>query len=545
MSEPRARIGLTQAGRGLCLAAALWVAAGLAMGRPPVVLLGGLPLTLIAWSWARARAAQADLERSVVRIQEADGELRVRLGRELVLPVLVEVSSRVPLGPLSLEPAAVEPTRARVEEADAGVVLVVTPTRIGDAFVQGVVIRAPIGWGLFEARAFRPAAVRVAALPRHFPLRGEAPLIATRTSIQERTSVHDVLRRGLGFELRELRDHQPGDPFKRIAWQATARRGKLIVRELESDLRLATWVAVDASPSMFWGPPGKARIDFALETAYNLFDVVLQRGDRAGLLVHDDRVLCQVRPSANRGQKTRLLDALSEVPHMNHEHRTELTDRELVEATLTWFELHEGRSFRLPEELWAGDPKDSGADESRLIAAARDWLAAQASRRGARRRPIELEALAGDQGRAALRAFSRAVGIPLPLDPTPRPGGQSRGIEAALEAILDAPAGPYAILLITDFATADDLETLRRVAIAARRKRHALVVFSPSDPEFEGSPAYALGPLERAVLTAHHHRVSQHLALAQVAMRPAGATFLRCGPQDVLPRLLRRLRQVA
>ena len=32
--------------------------------------------------------------------------------------------------------------------------------------------------------------------------------------------------RGEGDDLRELREHQPGDPFRKIAWKASARRGR-------------------------------------------------------------------------------------------------------------------------------------------------------------------------------------------------------------------------------------------------------------------------------------------------------------------------------
>ena len=36
-------------------------------------------------------------------------------------------------------------------------------------------------------------------------------------------------------EIRELRDHAPGDPLKRVAWKASARRGRLLVREMERE----------------------------------------------------------------------------------------------------------------------------------------------------------------------------------------------------------------------------------------------------------------------------------------------------------------------
>ena len=52
---------------------------------------------------------------------------------------------------------------------------------------------------------------------------------------------------GDGYELRELRDHQPGDPFKRIAWKASARHGTLLVRDHEREERDVVWLLLDAS----------------------------------------------------------------------------------------------------------------------------------------------------------------------------------------------------------------------------------------------------------------------------------------------------------
>src|SRR6185369_7267557 len=51
---------------------------------------------------------------------------------------------------------------------------------------------------------------------------------------------------GTGTELYELREHVSGDPFKRIAWKASARRGQLLVREFEREDRDVVWLVLDA-----------------------------------------------------------------------------------------------------------------------------------------------------------------------------------------------------------------------------------------------------------------------------------------------------------
>ena len=65
--------------------------------------------------------------------------------------------------------------------------------------------------------------------------------------------------------MRELRDHVPGDPFKRIAWKASARRGRLLVREMEREERDVVWLVLDASVELWAGAPGEAPLDHAID----------------------------------------------------------------------------------------------------------------------------------------------------------------------------------------------------------------------------------------------------------------------------------------
>ena len=58
--------------------------------------------------------------------------------------------------------------------------------------------------------------------------------------------------------LRELREHQPGDPFRRIAWKASARRGVLLVRDFEREERDVIWLVLQASVDLWSGPLGRA-----------------------------------------------------------------------------------------------------------------------------------------------------------------------------------------------------------------------------------------------------------------------------------------------
>src|SRR3954466_3099680 len=70
---------------------------------------------------------------------------------------------------------------------------------------------------------------------------------------------------GEGEHLKELREHVAGDPFKRIAWKASARRGQLLVREMEREERDIAWLVLDASVELWAGAHGTAPLDVAID----------------------------------------------------------------------------------------------------------------------------------------------------------------------------------------------------------------------------------------------------------------------------------------
>lgn len=567
MSQQRAgTAGLTPSGR--------W-AAGLSVGSlvaawllpsSALALWGAAGVLLVAAAWGWAQVTRDGIARGGLAARfdppapaRSNEPMPMRARQPVRVPLRLTLSRTIRVAGLRLEPV-VTPTLTATLLADnspasqdaAPWSLSLRAARVGDAWVHGLRVTATGAAGLARVTAWVPATLAVRVAPHRFPTRGtRLRPSAVRAALQDHASLAFSRRRGMGMEIRELRDHVPGDPFKHIAWRASARRGRLVSREFESDLAMSAWVLLDVSPSMFWGPMGRTRVDFALELAHDLFDVVLRRRDRAGLVVFDEEVRLQIEPGTGRAHMLRLLDGLLEVPHLVHAGRTELGRGELAERVAAWFETHEGIRFHLPATPAGGGAPTMGTlDVHRMASLARERVETLVRRRGRTRPVVPLDSYVADPVESALRAFCRHAGIPLPLDPVARPGAQGRGFETAARAVLSARGGPHTIIVVSDFYSADDPDLLRRAALAARRKRHHLIAFCPWDPAFEGPALDDAAPpetraLSRAVREAQRLRILHHLDAAQAVLRPAGATFLRCGPEDVLPKLLARLRHVA
>lgn len=119
-------------------------------------------------------------------------------------------------------------------------------------------------------------------------------------------------QRGDGTDLHELREHSPGDSFRRIAWKASARRGKLVVKEFEREERDVVVVVVDASVELWSGAIGAAPLDRAVDLVATLVHHHEAQGDLVGLRVVGAREICRVEPDVGRRQLAKIASALME-----------------------------------------------------------------------------------------------------------------------------------------------------------------------------------------------------------------------------------------
>jgi uncharacterized protein (DUF58 family) len=547
--EGRRMLSLAAPGRWLAGTALTLAVVGLAVGQPVIMAWGLSGLVAVLWAIASGRSMLHQVRQGelTVVLEPEVSPLRLSVDDVVEVPFRLEGDACAGLVQAEVMLSCEGGITAQVHRAASGLSAHLSGQQVGYGWLQGAQLEAKVAGGMVSLNAWLPINTSVTVLPRRFPLTRGVRLRSTRPSQQERAGLGRSRRRGFGLELRELRDHLPGDSFRHIAWAASARRGRLVTREFESDTMVSAWILVDVSPSMYWGAPGKARIDFALEVAFSISTSLSGRGDRVGVLLYDDRVRAAVAPRRGRGQGARILEVLLEAHHLLHEERTELTERELLESVAQWFNAQEQRTFNLP---WGSEPGTAEAsffvDDRGLHEAVTEHLERHRSERPGGRFVLPVDDYARGERHASYRAFCRHVGIPLPLDPTSRRDAQAHGFEAAVQFVLRSGGGPHTMLMLSDLYAVDDVASLRRAAIAARRHRHNIVVLSPSDPGFvvESLPAQdtALGEALEAVATL---QARHSLADVESVLKPAGVTIVSCSPDEAMTRVLQHLDRVA
>jgi uncharacterized protein (DUF58 family) len=289
---------------GLIALAAAGLIAGLASGRPELVLLA-VPFLVFAGAglvMAREPRVTAEIEFERTRLlegEEVGATVRLRNGgREAVELELAPVRTRH----LALDPADTVVVRVPAR-SNAQIAFSVRPRRWGAHAAGPVVVRARDSLGLttWEGRLGRRVDLRV--FPREQRLR---ELVAPRRT-QPFLGAHVAGARGDGIEFADVRPFRVGDRARQVNWRATARRGSLQVNERHPEHSSDVVLLLDTFEEA--RDQASGTLDSAVRTAAALAKAHLARRDRVGL-VDFGGTLHWLEPAFGTTQLYRIIDAL-------------------------------------------------------------------------------------------------------------------------------------------------------------------------------------------------------------------------------------------
>ena len=138
-----------------------------------------------------------------------------------------------------------------------------------------------------------------------------------------------TMLRGVGVDVADLREYEPGDDMRHIDWNVTARTDVAHVRTYLEDRELTAWLLLDRSPSMGFGPTERQKETVLVEVAITLARVLTRGGNRVGAIVFNNVVERTIPPRNGRIQVLRLAHELLRPPNESSG-STDLT--QLIEA---------------------------------------------------------------------------------------------------------------------------------------------------------------------------------------------------------------------
>jgi len=118
--------------------------------------------------------------------------------------------------------------------------------------------------------------------------------------------------RGRGMDFDEVRPYQPGDDVRSIDWRVTARTAKTHTKIFKEEKDRPVIIAVDQSPSLFFGSQVTYKAVMATQLAALLAWAGLQQNDKAGGIVFNHNSHRDIKPQRNKHAVLSLLKSMCE-----------------------------------------------------------------------------------------------------------------------------------------------------------------------------------------------------------------------------------------
>jgi len=186
-----------------------------------------------------------------------------------------------------------------------------TPLRRGDFNFGPLSVRVMGVLGLVGKDFVQPASREVRAYPNMREI--SRFMMLSRKGLLSQSGIRQARIPGRGTEFESLREYLPDDEFRKINWKASARRGKLITTEFETERGQRVMILVDTGRMMAGRTAGMTRLDHAINAALYLSFVAMEKGDTVGLLSFGDRVRSYLPPRKGRRQLQNIMERLYNV----------------------------------------------------------------------------------------------------------------------------------------------------------------------------------------------------------------------------------------
>ncbi len=141
--------------------------------------------------------------------------------------------------------------------------------------------------------------------------------IKTRNLVEEVfTGEYHSMFKGQGLEFSEVREYQPGDSYRDIDWNVSARFGHPYIKKFKETRELNVLFIVDLSASNQFGTQGQLKAEFIAEITAVLSFSALSNQDKVGLLLFTDEIEKYLPPRKGRKYTLQILrDILYHEPH--------------------------------------------------------------------------------------------------------------------------------------------------------------------------------------------------------------------------------------
>ena len=165
-----------------------------------------------------------------------------------------------------------------------------------------------------------------------------------------------IRRIGHTMEFEQIKDYVAGDDIRTLNWKATAKKNQLMVNQFQDERSQSVYMVIDKGRVMKMPFNGLSLLDYSINSTLVLSNVILKKGDKAGMFTFSKKVENRVAAEKRSSQMERMLETLynintdffeSDFGRLYADIKKNITQRSLI-LLYTNFETLDGLKRQLP-----------------------------------------------------------------------------------------------------------------------------------------------------------------------------------------------------
>ena len=127
-----------------------------------------------------------------------------------------------------------------------------------------------------------------------------------------RLKLYRILFQGKGLDFEGYRTYTQADDASLIDWKSSMRSNKTLVKEYKEEQDIKIVFAVDVGEHMLTGSSNKLKAEYVTEVVAALMHLVMDTGDRVGLITYNSDVTNYIPPKRGNNHFNSMIDVLSD-----------------------------------------------------------------------------------------------------------------------------------------------------------------------------------------------------------------------------------------
>lgn len=234
-----------------------------------------------------------------------ENEIIVYLNNKYTFPVLTKVIDEIPF---QFQKRDFEIKRKIALQTKDSFKYILRPTERGEYLFGKLNIYVASPLRLVSRRFVYEDNQMVPTYPSYIQLR-KYDLMAFSNNLYQ-YGLKKIRRIGHTMEFEQIKEYVQGDDIRTINWKATAKRNQLMVNQFQDEKSQNVYMVIDKGRVMKMPFNGLSLLDYAINATLVLSNVILKKGDKAGMFTFSKKVENRIVAEKRLSQMQQIMENL-------------------------------------------------------------------------------------------------------------------------------------------------------------------------------------------------------------------------------------------